>query len=203
MCEDTRELLQVTISDDGVPTETARSKVLPDDFVSTRKVTWAADAQKALLVSENGDVFVFDFSNGLPKEAVKPIGNAGQDSGRFSENLINADATRLAIEYTDSAIHPDSARGGSIVKIDLFDAATFAPIKSLSLADLGLTDIGSTAFSVDGATFYVLGTGPEVEGSAPQKILGYNATTGEQVSSVDISGNVGDVTGLITPEVLR
>ncbi len=76
-------------------------------------------------------------------------------------------------------------------------------MKSLTLADLGLTDIKSMTFSVDGATFYVLGTGPEVEGSAPQKIVGYNASTGEQVSSVDVSGNVGDVSGLITPEVLR
>lgn len=145
------ELLHVTIGDDGVPKETARSKVLPEDFVSTRKVTWASKANKALLVSENGDVYVFDFSNGLPQEGVKPIGNAGQDSGRFSENVINADATRLAIAYTDTAIHPDSARGGSLVKIDLSDATTFAPVKSLTLADLGLTDIKSMTFSVDGA----------------------------------------------------
>src|SRR3546814_19530354 len=93
VCEDTRELLHVTIGDDGVPKETARSKVLPEDFVSTRKVTWASKANKALMVSENRDVYVFDFSNGLTQAGVKQIGNAGQDSGRFSENVINADAT--------------------------------------------------------------------------------------------------------------
>ena len=44
---------------------------------------------------------------------------------------------------------------------------------SLTLADLGLTDIKSMTFSVDGATFYVLGSGPEVEGSAPQPLASH------------------------------
>lgn len=203
VCEDTRELLHINIGDDGVPTEVGREKVLPDDFVSARKTTFAADASKALLVSENGDVFVFDFSDGLPTAPVTPVGNAGDPSGRFSENVINADGTRLAITYTDSIIHPDSARGGSVAKVVVFDAANLAPVRSYSLTDIGIESFTSMAYSVDGRTFYVLGDGAEVDGEAPQKLVGFDATSGEQVSSVDLDGNVNAVTTLITPEVIE
>ncbi|RRQ27486.1 hypothetical protein DK926_13460 [Rhodococcus sp. Eu-32] len=203
VCEETRELLHVNIGDNGVPTEVGREKVLPDDFVSTRKTTFAEEAKKALLVSENGDVFVFDFSDGLPTLPVTPIGNAGDPSGRFSENVINADATRLTITYTDSIIHPDSARGGSVAKVVVYDAANLAPVRTLSLADIGITSFSSMAYSVDGKTFYVLGDGPEVDGESPQKLVGFDATTGAQVSSVDLSGNVDTVTSLLTPEELE
>ncbi|KIQ15152.1 hypothetical protein [Rhodococcus sp. MEB064] len=203
VCEDTRELLHINIGDDGVPTEVGREKVLPDDFVSARKTTFAADASKALLVSENGDVFVFDFSDGLPTAPVTPVGNAGDPSGRFSENVINADGTRLAVTYTDSIIHPDSARGGSVAKVVVFDAANLAPVRSYSLADIGIESFTSMAYSVDGRTFYVLGDGAEVDGEAPQKLVGFDATSGEQVSSVDLDGNVNAVTTLITPEVIE
>jgi hypothetical protein len=203
VCEDTRELIQISIDDAGVPTETARTKVLPDDFVSTRKVTWAADVKKALLLSANGDVFVFDFSDGLPDSAVTPVGNAGQDSGRFAESAINNTGDRIAVEYTDTAIHPHSARGGDVVKIDLFDAATFAPIRTLDLAALGLTGIASMAFSVDGEILYVVGAGPEVDGASTQKIIGVSASNGEQVSSADVTGTVDDIGTLLTPQVIR
>ncbi|KQU03840.1 hypothetical protein ASG56_10305 [Rhodococcus sp. Leaf7] len=203
VCEDTRELLHINIGDDGVPTEVGREKVLPDDFVSARKTTFAADASKALLVSENGDVFVFDFSDGLPTAPVTPVGNAGDPSGRFSENVINADGTRLAVTYTDSIVHPDSARGGSVAKVVVFDAANLAPVRSYSLADIGIESFTSMAYSVDGRTFYVLGDGAEVDGEAPQKLVGFDATSGEQVSSVDLDGNVNAVTTLITPEVIE
>lgn len=203
VCEDTRELIQISIDDAGVPTETARAKVLPDDFVSNRKVTWADESDQALLVGANGDVYVLDFSNGLPSEAVTPIGNAGQDSGRFAANAINNPGTRIAIEYTDSVVHPHSARGGDVVKVDLFDAATFAPVKSLDLAALGLTGISGMAFSVDGETLYVVGDGPEVEGESAQTIVGISAETGDKVSSVEITGTVDDVSNLLTPQVLE
>ncbi|MGW4479962.1 hypothetical protein [Rhodococcus triatomae] len=203
VCEETRELIQISIDESGVPSETKRTKVLPEDFVSARKVTWAADAKKALLVSENGDVFVFDFSGGLPTETVAPIGNAGQDGGRFSENVIDNTGTRLAIEYTDSAIHPDSARGGSVVKLELHDAVTFAPVRTLDLPYLGLTGIDSTAFSVDGKTLYVLGDGPEVDGETAKTIVGVNAANGDKVSSVEVTGTVDDVGTLLTPQVLE
>ncbi|AYJ50611.1 hypothetical protein [Rhodococcus sp. P1Y] len=203
VCEDTRELLHVNIGDDGVPTEIGREKVLPDDFVSARKTTFAEEAKKALLVSETGDVFVFDVSDGLPTETVEPIGNAGDPSGRFSENVINADATRLAVTYTDTIVHPDSARGGSVAKIVVFDAANLAPIRTLTLADIGIESFSSMAYSVDGKTFYVLGDGADVDGEAPQKLVGFDAATGAEVSSVDIDGAVTPVTGLITPEVME
>ncbi len=203
ICEETRELIQISIDDSGVPSETKRSKVLPEDFVSTRKVTWAADAKKALLVGENGDVYVFDFSNGLPTAAVAPIGNAGQEGGRFGENAIDNTGGRLAVEYTDSAIHPDSARGGDVVKIELRDAATFAPVKTLDLPYLGLTGIDSMAWSVDGATLYVLGDGPEVDGETAKTIVGIAAATGDKVSSAEVTGTVEDVGTLLTPQVLE
>ncbi|MET0318501.1 MAG: hypothetical protein ABW188_16870, partial [Rhodococcus fascians] len=203
VCEDTRELLHVNIGEDGVPTEVGRDKVLPDDFVSARKTTFAEEAKKALLVSENGDVYLFDVSGGLPTDTVPPIGNAGDPSGRFSENVVNADASRIAISYTDSIVHPDSARGGSVAKVVLFDAANLAPVKSLALADMGIESFSSMAYSVDGKTFYVLGDGQEVDGEAPQKLVGFDASTGAQVSSVDIDGAVTPITDLITPEVME
>ncbi|MGW0174090.1 hypothetical protein ACWDUM_09595 [Rhodococcus sp. NPDC003322] len=203
VCEETRELVQISIDDSGVPSESRRAKVLPEDFVSTRKVTWAADAKKALLVGENGDVYVFDFSGGLPTAAVAPIGNAGREGGRFSENVIDNTGSRLAIEYTDSAIHPDSARGGDVVKIELHDAGTFAPVKTLDLAYLGLTGIDSTAFSVDGRTLFVLGDGPEVDGKAKKTIVGVASATGEKTSSAEVTGTVDDVGTLLTPQVLQ
>ncbi|OZD11185.1 hypothetical protein CH253_05710 [Rhodococcus sp. 06-156-3C] len=203
VCEDTRELLHVNIGEDGVPTEVGRGKVLPDDFVSARKTTFAEEAKKALLVSENGDVYLFDVSGGLPTDTVAPIGNAGDPSGRFSENVVNADASRIAISYTDSIVHPDSARGGSVAKVVLFDAANLAPVKSLALADMGIESFSSMAYSVDGTTFYVLGDGQEVDGEAPQKLVGFDASTGAQVSSVDIDGAVTPITDLITPEVME
>lgn len=203
VCEETRELLHVRIGDDGVPEEVGRAKVLPEDFVSTRKTSFAAEAGKALLVSENGDVFVFDFAAGLPTAPVRPIGNAGDPSGRFSENVVDATGTRLAIAYTDTAIHPDSARGGSVAEVVLFDAANLTPVRTYTLADLGVTDFTSMTFGVDGATFYALGAGPEVDGEVAQRLVGYNATTGEQVSAVDLDGVVGEVSELLTPEVLE
>ncbi|NLU82625.1 hypothetical protein [Rhodococcus sp. HNM0569] len=202
VCEDTRELVQISIDDAGVPTETTRAKVLPADFVSARKVTWAADVDKGLLVGANGDVYVFDFANGLPGSEVRPIGNAGQDGGRFAGNAIDNSGTRIAIEYTDSVVHPESARAGDIAKIELRSATDFAPVKTLDLPTLGLTSIESMAFSLDGATLYVLGGGPEVDGESGQKIVGVSAETGEQVSSVDVSGGVEDFGTLITPEVI-
>ncbi|MGW4367183.1 hypothetical protein ACWEKT_16200 [Nocardia takedensis] len=203
VCEDTRELLHVAIGADGVPKEAGRAKVLPDDFVSTRTTTFAAAAKKALLVSENGDVFVLDFARGLPSGPVKPIGNAGDPSGRFAHNVINATGTRLAIAYTDTPVHPDSARGGSVAKVVVFDAANLAPLRTYTLADLGITAWTSMTYSVDGSTFYVLGDGPEADGEAPQRLLGFDAATGNQVSAVDLDGNVESVTELITPEVLE
>lgn len=201
VCEETRELLHVGIGSDGVPKEVGRAKVLPADFVSTRTTTFAEKAKKALLVSENGDVFVLDFAGGLPGAPVKPIGNAGDPSGRFADNVINATGTRLAIAYTDTIVHPDSARGGSVAKVVTFDAANLAPLRTYSLADLGVTAFTSMAYSVDGTKLYVLGDGPEVDGEAPQRLIGFDAVTGDQVSAVDLDGNVENVTGLITPEV--
>lgn len=203
VCEENRELIQISIDDAGVPTETKRSKVLPDDFVSAREVTWAADTKKALLLSANGDVYVFDFSNGLPESAVTPIGNAGQDGGRFAENAINNTGDRIAIEYTDSVVHPHSARGGDVVKIELRDASNFAPIKTLDFAALGLTGITSMAYSVDGKTLYVLGSGPEVDGESKQTVVGVSSATGDKVSSAEITGNVDDFATLLTPQVLE
>jgi hypothetical protein len=49
----------------------------------------------------------------------------------------------------------------------------------------------------------VLGDGAEVDGVAPQKLVGFDAATGQQVSSVDIDGAVNPVTNLITPEEIE
>lgn len=107
------------------------------------------------------------------------------------------------IEYTDSVVHPHSARGGDVVKIELHDASNFAPVKTLDLAALGLTGITSMAFSVDGGTLYVLGDGPEVDGETTQTIVGVSSATGDRVSSAEITGNVDDFGTLLTPQVLE
>lgn len=49
----------------------------------------------------------------------------------------------------------------------------------------------------------MLGDGAEVDGEAPQKLVGFDAVTGAQVSSVDIDGAVTPITNLITPEVME
>ncbi|MBM4516891.1 hypothetical protein GS432_12720 [Rhodococcus hoagii] len=203
VCEESRELIRISIDDAGVPTETERTKVLPDDFVSAREVTWAADAKKALLVGGNGDVYVFDFANGLPSSTVAPIGNAGQEGGRFAGNAIDNTGSRIAIEYTDTEIHPHSARGGDVVKIELHDATTFAPVKTLDLPALGLTGIDSLAYAVDGRTLYVLGDGPEVDGETEKTIVGIESATGNKVSTAKVTGTVEDIGTLLTPQVLR
>ncbi|MGV9822927.1 hypothetical protein [Nocardia xishanensis] len=201
VCEDSRELLHITIGADGVPKEAGRAKVLPMDFVSARTSAFAAKAKKALLVGANGDVFIFDFADGMPTAAARPVGNAGDSSGRFADNAINTTGTRLAISYTDSIIHPHSARAGSVAKVVVYDAATLVPLRTYALADLGVTKFISMAFSVDGSKFYVLGVGPEVDGTAPQRLVGFDAITGVQVSAADLTGNVKAITDLITPEV--
>ncbi|RZL67344.1 MAG: hypothetical protein EOP29_27715, partial [Rhodococcus sp. (in: high G+C Gram-positive bacteria)] len=71
------------------------------------------------------------------------------------------------------------------------------------LADIGIESFSSMAFSLDGKTFYVLGDGAEVDGVAPQKLVGFDAATGQQVSSVDIDGAVNPITNLITPEEIE
>ncbi len=86
------------------------------------------------------------------------------------------------------------------MKIELHDASTFAPVKTLDLAALGLTGIDSTVFSVDGKTLYVLGSGPEVDGEAKQTIVGIAAASGgDKVSSVEVTGTVEDIGTLLTP----
>lgn len=201
VCEETRELVHLAIQDDGSIEEVERAEVLPDDFVSNRHVTYAMDADKALLVSANGDVFVFDFSEGLPTEPVTPIGNAGQDSGRFASSVINNTATSLAVTYTDSEIHPHSANGGDEVRLIMSDAADLAPIADLDAEALNLTSIGGLAYSVDGATLYVQGPGADEDETLT--LIGYDAASGDEVSRVEVPDFVGDAGHMLTPQVLE
>ncbi|MGC4934559.1 hypothetical protein ACLQ3C_12865 [Gordonia sp. DT30] len=202
VCEQDRKLLQVHIGDDGVPKEVGRQKVLPADFVSARESTFAADAKKALLVGANGDVYVFDFSHGLPTTEVRPIGNAGDPSGRFDTSAISRDGSRIAISYTDTPIHPQSVRGGDVTKVVLFDAANLHPIKTITLDQAGLKSFGGFAFNENGKKLYLLGGGPEADGETPQKLVGFSSTDGAQTSSVTLDGKPDKLKGLFAPEII-
>jgi hypothetical protein len=203
VCENTRELIHLQVQDDGSLEEVGRAEVLPDDFVSNRLTSYADDADKALLVSANGDVFVFDLADGLPDETVAPVGNAGLDSGRFSEYVINSSATSVAISYTDSEIHPHSARSGDTAQVVLYDAATFGTVAALSLATLQLSSIGSHAYSVDGDTLYVHGQSLEdAEGETQLVLVGVDAATGAETSRVVVEDFVGDAGHMLTPQRL-
>lgn len=200
VCEDTKEIIKIGVNAQGKPKVTGRAKVLPSDFDSARTAGFAADAKKGFLVAANGDVYVLDFSDGLPTAAVKPIGNAGRDEGRFADNAINSTATSMAVSYTDSDVNPDSARAGDVTEIVLHDAS-FKTIGVLSLKKLGLTGIDAMTYAYDGKTLYVVGAGPASKsGDAGQKVVGVDATTGKVVSSKAIKGALADVGGLITPE---
>ncbi len=200
VCEGSRELVRITIGEDGVPVEAGRAEVLPEDFVSNREASTAGAVDAGLLVGANGDAYLFDFSQGLPERPQTPLGNVGIDSGRFADTAVNADATRIAVAYTDSAVHPHSARGGDVVQVQLRDAAGLAPVATLTLESLGMSSLDSFAFDTAGTTLYVLGEGPEVDGEAPTLLKGFDAATGTEKSSVEITGNVDDVSGLLAPE---
>ncbi|ALJ21596.1 hypothetical protein [Microbacterium sp. No. 7] len=198
VCEDKRQLLELTIADDGSIEETGREAVLPGDFVSNRHASMAHDAGTALLVSANGDVYVLDVSDGLPAASVTPVGNAGQDSGRFDQAIINNPATSLVISYTDSAIHPHSKDGGDEVKLILSDPATFRTLATLELEGMKLTSIDGVGYSVDGATLYVVGTGAE----DATEIVGFDALTGAETSRSTLEGFTDSPSRIITPQVI-
>ena len=172
--------------------------MLPDDFVSNRHASLAYEADQALLVSANGDVFVFDFADGLPTSPVEPIGNAGQDSGRFDEAVLNNSATSMVVGYTDSAIHPDSVDGGEQVKLILSDPGTFATLAMLDLGSMQLASIGGFAYSVDGDTLYVTGT----DADEATVIVGFDALTGAEVSRAAIDGFTDSPSRILTPQVI-
>ena len=204
VCEQSHELLHLKISDDGVPSEVERKRLLSDDFVSARETSFAVDAKKSLLVSPSGETYVFDLASGLPTSQVKPIGNVGDPSGRFDKSAINADGSRIIVTYTDSKIAPGSVRGGDTAKVVLFDSSGLKQIRTLALADIGVDSIKSAAFSMDGKTLYVLGDGKAGDsGQAPQKLVGFAAADGHQVSSVTLADGLGGQAGLgdlIAPE---
>lgn len=198
VCEDKRELIKLSIDDKGQISDAGRAQVLPDDFVSNRHASWAFAANTALLVSANGDVYVFELAGGLPSAEVKPIGNAGQDSGRFDQAIINNPGTSLVISYTDSIIHPHSTDGGSEVKLILSDPTTFKTLATLELADMKLTSIDGVGYSVDGRTLYVVGSDEE-ESLA---IVGFDALTGAEVSRATIENFTDSPSRIVTPQVI-
>jgi hypothetical protein len=200
VCENSRELLELTIQDDGSIEETGRETVLPDDFVSNRHSSFGFDSDAALLVGANGDVYVFDLSDGLPADEVRPIGNAGQEGGRFDAAFINNPGTSIAIGYTDSVIHPDSTDGGETATIILSDPSTFATVGTLTKESTGLTTIDGFGYSVDGATLYVQGKAGEGD-AAERTLIGYDAASAAETTRVTVPDFVGDAGRILTPQV--
>jgi hypothetical protein len=201
VCENSRELLHLAIQDDGSIEEAQRTAVLPEDFVSNRQSSFGFDGDNALLVGANGDVYVFDFSEGLPTDEVSPLGNAGQDSGRFDEAVINNPGTSLAVSYTDSAIHPGSVDGGDTEMVIISDPSSFATIETLTTDSTGLSAIDSFGYSVDGGTLYVQGTGDDDDEDGLM-LVGFDAASGVQTSRVAVPDFVGDADRIITPQVI-
>nr|WSX75709.1 hypothetical protein OH826_18700 [Streptomyces sp. NBC_00899] len=202
VCQDTRELVRISIDAQGRPKVAGRAKVLPADFTGARTVGWAADAKQGLLIDAGGDVYLPDFSHGLPSAPLKPVGNAGRAEGRFADSVINSTAGSVAVAYTDSAANPDSAQAGDKSEVVLYAAAAFRSIAVLPLKKLGVTGIAAIAYGYDGKTLYVVGAGAEKEGRPTQKVVGVDAATGRVVSSKTIQGALGDIGGLITPEAI-
>lgn len=205
VCENSGELIELTIDSDGRISETARAEVLPEDFTSAREAHFAVEIRSGFLVNEAGDVYLFDFSNGLPTEEVAPIGNVGRDGGRFYKNAIRPDGEQFFVEYTDTEIHPHSANGGDVVSVRLFDVNGAKETRNLDLEKLGLDTIDSTSYNLDGSVLYVLGTTAgegDDEGTDLPTVVGVDPANGEIVSTATITGFGGwdGVSGLTAPE---
>ncbi len=201
VCENSRELLHLAIQADGSIEEVERAAVLPEDFVSSREGSFGRGADTALLVGGNGDAYVFDFSGGKLTDEVRPIGNAGQDSGRFDEAVINNPGTSMAVSYTDSPVHPDSEDAGDIMTITLYDPSSFTTIETLSAESNGLFSFDGFGYSVDGSTLYVQGTADDEDEEVT--LIGFDAATGAQTSRVTVPDFVGDAERILTPQVIE
>lgn len=206
LCETDNELLELTIDEDGGISETGRSEVLPEDFTSARESHFSDETNTAFLVNEAGDVYLFDFSEGLPSEEIQSVGNIGKEEGRFHLNEIRPDGEQFFAEYTDSDIHPVSANGGDVVSVRLFNTADAEETQHLTLEDLGLDSIDSASYSLDGSVLYVLGGSPEgddEDGDPVSTIVGVDPENGEVVSTSAVTGHGGDdedLSGLFAPE---
>ncbi|WP_194860770.1 hypothetical protein [Dietzia sp. SYD-A1] len=206
VCERSRELLELTIDDEGRISESGRSKVLPEGFTASREAHFADDVESGFLINEAGEAYLFDFSSGLPTDEVRPLGNVGRDGGRFYTNGIRPDGEQFFVEYTDSDIHPHSANGGDVVRVRLFDVDGARETQNLDLEKLGLDSIDSVSYNLDGSVLYVLGTAPgtaDDEGEDLPTIVGVDPATGEVVSTATITGHAGGsdgVSGVRAPE---
>lgn len=210
VCENSKELLELTIDDDGKIEETGREKVLPEDFTAARTAKFASETKQGFLVNEAGDVYVFDFSDGLPTSEVKPVGNVGKDGGRFATESaqITPDGSRFLVAYTDTDIHPHSVNGGDEVSFRIFDTATGKEDKLITKEDLKLDSLDSIAYNADASLIYVLGdakpTGDDAEedGEPVTTLVSVDPATGDVKESVEVTGNGRDgVSGLMAPEV--
>lgn len=200
VCETSGELLELTIDDSGQISETARSQVLPDDFTAAREAHFADETKEGFLISEAGDVYVFDFSDGLPSDPIEPVGNVGRDEGRFHHNGINPDGSKFFVTYTDSEIHPVSANGGDLANVRLFDTEGAEETADLSAEDLGLESIDSAAFNMDGSVLYVLGDAPGDDDETVTTLVGVDPATGDVISDTEVTGYGGSsVSGLMAP----
>jgi hypothetical protein len=210
VCENTKELLELTIDDDGKIEETGREKVLPEDFTAARTAKFTTDAKQGFLVNEAGDVYSFDFSDGLPNSEVKLIGNVGKDGGRFATESaqVTPDGRRFLVAYTDSDIHPHSVNGGDVTSFRTFDAATGKETKLVTKEDLELESLDSVAYNYDASLIYVLGEAKPAGNDAEEDaepvttLVSVDSVTGEVKDSVEVTGNGrDDVSGLMAPEV--
>lgn len=208
VCENSRELLELTIDDSGQITETGRQKVLPDDFTASRHASFASGTKQGFLINEAGDAYVFDFADGLPTGEVAPVGNVGKEGGRFAaqDYGITPDGKRFFTTYTDSDIHPHSVNGGDTVSFRIFDAVTGDETRLVTTEDTRLDAIDSVAWNADGTLIYVLGTVPgtgDKEGQDITTLVGVDPVSGEVRSSVEVTGygSRDGVSGLMAPEV--
>lgn len=211
VCENSKELLELTIDDDGKIEETGREKVLPDHFTAARTAQFASSAKQGFLINEAGDVYVFDFSDGLPTSEVKPVGNVGKDGGRFAteSGRITPDGKQFLVTYTDTDIHPHSSNGGDTVSFRTYDPATGKETKLVTKEDLKLDDMNSVAYNNDASLIYVLGkakpTGEDAEEDADPvyTLVSVDPASGEVKNSVEVTGmgRSGNISGLTPPEV--
>lgn len=211
VCENSKELVELTIDDNGEISETGREAVLPEDFTAARTAQFAAESKQGFLINEAGDVYVFDFADGLPTSEVAPIGNIGRDGGRFAteSGRITPDGKSFLATYTDTDIHPHSSNGGDTVSFRIFDAATGDEKKLVTKEDMDLDSIDSVSYNNDASLIYALGqaipTGDDAEEDADSvyTLVSLDPETGEVVESVEVTGmgRSGSISGLSAPEV--
>lgn len=205
VCEESREVVHLSIDEDGVISEVERTQVFPEGWVNSRQGPFASEAKTGMIINPYEEAYLIDVADGIPTAPIEPIGSAHQDGHRMNAQALSADASRAAVAYDVGDLHPSSARAeGVFGNVIVYDTtAGFAPIATLTPQAIGIDSIGGMSFSTDGRTLWVIGKGPEVDGSTPTLLVGFDAATAAKTSSIEVTGAAGSLGTLIVPQQVK